>query len=297
MYLYSKRRIILLFASPVLLIFVFYTLIPLLHTAAGSFFRIPLYAGFSQWQWYGLRNFERIFADPVFLRAILNNFTILAVSLAVCIPLGFLVGMLFMQKLSGGGLIKTLIFLPYIMSGILIGTLWSFVLDPGTGLINGFLGAVGLGALKQVWIGGPYLTPVMAALISAWAGCGYYGVLFMSGMKMMPKDTLEAAVVDGASGWQRTTRVIIPMLKETFKTVTVLVIVNSLNAYEVIRMLTNGGPNQLSTTLAMYIYNVQFGQVLGGDVGRASAMCVVMAVLVLGLSVSFLHATRKRLED
>ncbi len=136
--------------------------------------------------------------------------------------------------------------MPHIMSGILVGILWSFILGPGIGLLNGFLRTLGLDALALPWIGGQYLTPVMVGLIGRMDELRILSILFMSGMKMMPKDTLEAAAIDGANGWQRMTRVIIPMLKETFKTVIVLTIISSLNVFETVRMLTGGGPNNVS---------------------------------------------------
>ncbi len=297
MHIYSKRRIILLLIFPVFIIFLLYIVYPLLKTVYFSFMRIPSYAtGVTGAQWYGLNNYIIIFRDRIFLRAILNSFTIMVVGLVITVPLGFLVGMLFMQKLPASGFVKACIFMPHIMSGILVGILWSFILDPGIGLLNGFLRTLGLDALALPWIGGQYLTPVMVGLIGRMDELRILRILFMSGMKMMPKDTLEAAAIDGANGWQRMTRVIIPMLKETFKTVIVLTIISSLNVFETVRMLTGGGPNNVSQTLATYIYEKQFAM-MGGVLGQASAMCVVMAVLVLGFSIAFLNATKKRLED
>jgi raffinose/stachyose/melibiose transport system permease protein len=283
---------------PVMLIFLAYTLYPLIDNIRVSFYTMPFFtAGRNIIEFRGLGNYRQIFADSVFHKAVENTFIILGCRLLLSLPLGFLIGLLFMEKHCMSELFKLAMFFPFILSGIISGLLWMFILDPSTGLINSLLKSIGLSGLARQWIGGTVLTPYSVSVVETWGSVGYFGLLFMSGLKMLPKETLEAAVVDGATPLQRTLFITIPMLKETTKIVTTLTIIGSLNTYQTIRILTAGGPNNQSQVLATYIYQTQFGNVLGGSLGPAAAMAVVMLVLVLGMTTLFLSRTRRKVGD
>lgn len=136
--------------------------------------------------------------------------------------------------------------------------MWTFIFDPYIGVLNSIFRAVGLDFLALDWIGGRYLTPFSASIVSAWQGLGFNMLLFISGLNMIPGEIYEAAEVDGANRRQRMWLITIPNLKETFKMMMVLQITGSLKTFETVYMLTGGGPSHVSETLVSLMYNQTF---------------------------------------
>jgi ABC-type sugar transport systems, permease components len=294
MYLFSKWWIKLIFILPVLLVFTAFTFYPILDS-----FRASVYGqtSFDSMNFVGLDNFREIFQDKDFLRSLFNNFLILVTELVILLPFGLLLGIYLNTAFKGSELVKLLIFTPYILSGIMTGLVWFFVLDPGVGVLNSFLDKIGLHNLALEWIGGTTLTPFSVAVVDSWKSIGFYAVLSMAGIKMLPKDVFEAAIIDGTTPIQKLLFVTLPLLKETMKIITVLVVINALNTFPTVFMLTNGGPSNTSHVMATYIYRLQFVRVGSFEMALSSAMSVVMFVIVLGISIVFLSLTQKRVEE
>lgn len=295
MNLHSNIRTKLLLILPTLIFFIAYTLYPLIDGLRMSFFYIPYLAKGPGTTFVGIKNYINIFNDEIFWRALSNNFIILFVKLLVLLPCSYLIGNLFCAKYRGGELVKLFTFLPYILSGVMAGLLWTFILDPVTGLLNGFLRAIGLEELAFKWIGGQVLTPYSVAIVESWKGIGYYSVLFMSGLKMIPQEMFDAAAIDGASTLQRSIYIKIPLLKETIKIVLVLIIIGALKSYELVYIMTAGGPNKVSHTLATYIYYQNFN--LGGSAGNAAAMSSIMFIIIMTLSIATLNFSKKSVDE
>jgi len=242
----------------------------------------------------GIGNYIYIFSNEYFLKALLNTLIILIGSIIVLLPLSFFLGLFLYTSLKGSELFKLISFIPNILSGVMVGLIWTFILDPGYGLINSFLNAVGLHSLTQKWIGGVTLTPYSVVVVGSWQAVGFYAILFMAGLKMLPKDTFEAAIIDGATRFQRTMFVTLPLLKETIKMCTVMILIGAINTFQTVWILTAGGPNMQSHSLATLIYFKEFRDY---DFGLGSAMAVVMLIAVMGLSIAFLNFTQKKVEE
>jgi raffinose/stachyose/melibiose transport system permease protein len=299
-YIYSKRWLIVLLAAPVLILFTLYQAKPLLQAFITSFTQQPLFvAGGSSLYgaFCGLDNYRYIFKDDVFQHALLNTGIITAFSLLLMLPLGFFVGVLFTKKFRLNGMVKLALFMPFILSGVITALLWHFILDPGLGLINQVLRNIGLGAFAFKWIGGLYLTPYSVTIIAVWGSAGYFGLLYMAGLKMLPKETMEAAIVDGATPFQRTVFITIPMLKETNKTMVTLTFIGAMATFQSVFILTAGGPIRRSHTLATWMYETIFGNAMGGQLGWGSAIAVVMFILIFLPTTIFLGRTSKRVGD
>jgi ABC-type sugar transport system permease subunit len=274
-----------LLVLPTLVIFLVFTLYPILDTIKTSFFRQIMFRP----PWFiGLQNYQNLFLDEVFLRSLGNTTIIVAGIFILTLPLAFLLGSFLSQPYPFSGGFKLVIYMPYILSAVMAGLIWTFILDPSMGLINAALGAVGLPG--QMWIGGLVLTPYSVFVVEVWRTLGFHVVLFMAGIKMMPKEVLDAASIDGADRWQKTIYVTLPMLKETIKMSAVMILIGSVNCFQTVKMLTNGGPNLRSHTLASYTYYVEF---TGMNFGVGSAMAVIILVIALALSIRTLRFSYK----
>ncbi len=291
MYLYCKKSTRFILLIPTLIIFIIFTLYPVVDSIASSLTdRYYLAKG----NFIGFKNYLRLFQDDIFLNSMKNTAIIVIGILVFVIPLSYLLGTFLTKPYRGSGVFKLIAFLPYVISGIMSALIWLFILDPNMGIINAFLKNVGLESWQQMWIGGKVLTPYSVVLIDVWKNMGFYSVLFMSGIKMMPKDCLEAAHIDGATTWQRTVYVTIPMLKETIKTAAVMLIIAGVNSFNTVRILTGGGPVMLSHTMASYTYYVDF---TSWNTGYGSALAVVILGIVMLLSIGVLGVTRKNVDE
>lgn len=275
----STRPKLLLMLSPAFLVFTLFVAYPVAYSVYFSFTR---FQGFAPPRWIGLGNYERLFADAFFWRALSNTAIILVVSLAVLIPAAFALALLLRAHLRGGGLLRALVFGPAIIAPILVGLIWVFILDPRIGLLNRALALVGVPPVQ--WIGGDTLTPYAVALVFIWSSVGFAMTIFYAGLQTLPADVLEAGAIDGATSAQLVRHVTIPMLKSTFAIVTILLITNVFKIFELVFVLTGGGPVHRSETLVSYMYYVTF---TNQKYGYGMALAVV--ITVLGAAVSALY--------
>jgi len=157
------------------------------------------------------------------------------------------------------------------------------------GLLNRLLGPIGIGPIQ--WIGGNTLTPYAVSAVFIWSSVGFAMTIFYAGLQLLPTDVLEASNLDGASAWQRLRYVTIPMMRETFAIVTILLITNVFKIFELVYMLTGGGPVHRSETLVSYMYFVTFTNQRYG-----SGMAIAVVIFVLGAltSLAYMAAARRR---
>lgn len=285
MYLYCKTWRKFLLCLPALLIFGLYMIYPIFDTVITSFqdkyFMKP---GF----FIGIDNYIRAFQDEVFWIGFKNTLIIVVCTFVTQLPIGFLLGK-YLAMPYKNGFFRTVSFIPYTLSGVMTGLIWTFLLDPSTGLFNNLLALADMEPI--IWIGGKTLTPYSASLVLLWQAVGYHSVLFMAGFKMMPKDSLEAASIDGANAFQKNIYVVLPSIKETVKMSATLILVGGINHYQQTFMLTGGGPSHYSETLGTYTYFINFSQ---HYFGYGSAMAVIVLVIALALSVTMLQVTTKK---
>jgi raffinose/stachyose/melibiose transport system permease protein len=205
------------------------------------------------------------------------------------VPASFGLALLLRQRVRGAGAMRALVFGPAIIAPILVGLIWVFILDPRVGLLNRLLEPLGIGPVQ--WIGGNTLTPYAVSLVFIWSSIGFAMTIFYAGLQLLPGDVMEAAMLDGASSWQRLRHVTIPMMQETFAIVTILLITNVFKIFELVYMLTGGGPVHRSETVVSYMYFVTFTNQRYG-----SGMAIAVVIFVLGAltSLAYLAAARRR---
>jgi raffinose/stachyose/melibiose transport system permease protein len=291
MYLFSKRWLKLLFILPTFIIFFFYTIYPLFEIIITSFKKKTFNTDFG---FVGFTNWITIFHDQIFHKLLWNTLIVVVGEVVLMLPLGMLLGFLLNSKFKGNTAVKVATFVPYILSGVMVGIIWIYILDPSLGVLNAALVKMGLSKYAYAWIGGQHLTPYSVVIVETWKSVGFFAVLFLTGLKMLPRDSFEAAVIDGATRFQKTIYITIPLLKETIKICFVMIIIGAFNSYQTVAMLTNGGPNNQSNLLTTYLYKKTFIQ---HDFGEGAVLATVLFLLVMTFSIIALAFTRNRVED
>ncbi|MFH8253123.1 carbohydrate ABC transporter permease [Microbacterium sp. B2969] len=282
----STRWRILAMIAPALIVFTMFVVYPVAYSGVFSFTR---FQGFGAPTWIGFDNYTALLQDPFFWQSLQNTIVILIVSLFILIPSSFALALLLQRAIRGAGVLRALVFGPAIIAPILVGLIWVFLLDPKIGLLNRALAVIGIPPVQ--WIGGDYLTPISVSMVFIWSSVGFAMTIFYAGLQILPDDVLEASGLDGATGWQQVWHIKIPMMRETFAIVTILMITNVFKIFELVYMLTGGGPVHRSETLVSYMYFVTF---TNQQYGYGMALAVIITILGAVVSVGYLVAMRRK---
>lgn len=269
---------------PALVFFTAFIAYPVLYALRIS---LSDFAGFGEARFVGVENYSCLADDPFFWTALRNTIVILVVAVVVVIPLSFGLALLLDRRLPAVGALRALVFAPAIIAPILVGLIWVFILDPSIGLVNRLLSLLGLPSVE--WIGGDTLSPYSIAMVFIWSTVGFTMTIFYAGLQQLPHEVIEASQIDGASFWQRQRHVVIPMMRETFGIVLVLVITNVFKIFELVYQLTGGGPVHRSETLVSYMYFVTFTNQKYGP-----GMAIAVIIFVLGAAISIVNLVLNR---
>ena len=269
----------LLFALPAVLLYTVFVVVPIGQAFYYAFFN---WNGLNRpTDFVGLGNFIDIVRDPVFRRAVGNNFLIAALSLVIQLPLALLLALLVGRSIPGRAFYRTALFLPYVLSDVATAVMWRQIYNPQFGLVNAL--ANRLGWQPQQWLSEP--DKVMYALFAVitWKYVGLYLVLFLSALQRIPRELEEAASLDGCSGWQTVRHITLPLLGSTFRLCAYLSVVGSLQYFDLVWIMTNGGPANASETMATYLVKFGFQRYAMGYGSAVGAVlfliCVVFALL------------------
>src|SRR5215204_7419257 len=260
-----------------------FLVLPFLWTAYWSF---TAYSGLGAPQFAGLSNYLMLLQDPVLFTSFVNTFLWTVGSLLLPVGVGLIVAVLTFE-LIGGALYRLPFLLPYALSGAVVGVLWSFVLR-GDGALNVMLRAMGLEELAKSWLLSPPWNTLAMILAHTWQATGVCVVLFLVGLQAIPRDPIEAARIDGATGWTLFRYITWPLLRPMTVVVIGISLVNSLKTFDIIWIMTQGGPYRSSETLAVTMYRQTF---LLFEHGYGAAISVVLSVIVLVVSLLYLTRT------
>lgn len=250
-------------------------------TLAMSFTR---WNGLSAPQFVGLSNYFRIFQDPAFMTSLTN--TVIWVVAMLVLPVGIaLAAAVFLQNLRGQGVFKNIFYLPYALSATTTGVIWSFLLS-GTGLPTLFA-ALGWHALSQVnWLDTPPLNTYAMIIASTWQAMGTNMLLFLVGLQQLDRGVVEAAALDGASGMRMFRHITFPLLQPITTVIVAITLVVSFQTFNIIWVMTEGGPYGSSQTLAVLMYRDSFDFF---RMGYGAAIAVLLAIVVLVLSGGYIR--------
>lgn len=269
----------------VLMAFVIYV-----TTVAGGFFAFTNWSGVGAFQFTGIQNFVKIFQTPELIGSLWNT---------LFLAIGFLIftnvfGLLFALALNRGlktrYLLRTLVFMPVVVSPIAVSYIWKFIFDYN-GPLNQLLVAVGL--QKQNWLASPTLAIWCVLIVMVWQNIGFIMVTYLAGLATVPVEMEEAAAIDGAGPWRRFRSVVLPLIQPSVAIATTLTLIQGLRVFDQVVALTNGGPAGATQTLALEVYQQAFTY---QQFGFGAALALVLFVLILIFSLAQQWATRDRSE-
>ena len=271
-----------LFLLPGLLFFAVYVIYPVFQS-----FNISLYKwdGLGEADYIGLENYRKLFDDRAFETSLWNNMKWLVLYL-LAIPAGLMISLFLNQKITGIRLYKSLFFFPFVISQIVVGLVFSWFYDPTFGLFTKAIGLVGL-EIKGGVLGNP--TAVTYGIIAAglWPQTAYCMILYLTGLNSVDPEQVEAARLDGAKGWKMLWYVIIPQLKPATFIAFVVTIVGALRSFDLISIMTRGGPFGQSRVLSYYMFEKALSE-YGFRMGYGAAIAVVLFMIMLVFIAYFL---------
>ena len=280
-----------LFLAPEAIGIIALAIFPLFFSLMLSFTNWNLVGGFEAMEWVGLSNFEKMMDDSKFWKALENNLFFTAVTVPVGLIVAMIMAVLVHTKVYAKDLFKILFFIPYICSTVAIAAVWAALYHPSSGPINQFLMAIGLDQPPK-WLVDSHYAIVAIMVIAIWQALGYQMIIFLAGLTQISEEIYESARIDGASGMQQFWYITIPMLAPTTLFLTITTIIGSFKVFDLIKFLTDGGPNDASTVLVYRIYEegcIKF------DMGYASALSWVLFLLVIAVtSVTWVVQAREK---
>jgi len=271
----SQRRIVLPFLLPAGTLLAVFFLYPLLRTVELSF---QEFTRTGRSTFVGFEQYQRLFGDQLYLQSLGNAALLALVGGFMLFPPAVAIAWAFNQRLRGENLFRFLIFAPVVLSVAVVALMWKFVFHPTLGLINPAFEALGVGDLVPVLLGNPATALPAVAFTAVWHGIGIWIILLTAGFSRMPVDVLEAGRLDGAGEWTLFTRIMLPMMSDLFRTLIILWIVQTLQAFAFVHIMTGGGPYFTTEIPATLMYRTALEQ---ANFGYAAAMGVGIVVLLL----------------
>jgi raffinose/stachyose/melibiose transport system permease protein len=287
----SRRLWIAFLLAPALIVVALFVIVPLMAAFAYSFYG---WNGLARGDFIGLKNFHTVlFVEPFagWTRGAFSNNLIVFVSIMLVQNLtAFAIAFLLLKALPGHRFHQVAIFLPVILSSVIVGAMWKLFLNPIFGLVNQGLMAVGLGGWALPWLGQSSTALGAIVLVNTWHWLGFPALVFLAGMQRISSDVIEAARLDGASDGQLLRKIIWPLVAPATTVIVILTFIGSFNWFEMPYVMTglDGSPAGATDVLGLYFYRTAFGNVTAGlqDFGRGSALAVLM-FLFIGVIAGF----------
>ncbi|RLK52669.1 carbohydrate ABC transporter permease [Microbacterium telephonicum] len=290
---WSARLEIALLVGPATIFFLGFVIFPVVMAAYYGFFRWSGYGPATDF--VGLQNYVVILTDPQFQEALGHNAFIVVASLVLQGPAAILLALLLNRRMRGQSLIRVLIFVPYVISEVVVGTGLSLMLQT-QGALNDFLTGIGLGALAQDWLADPDIAIWTLMAILTWKYIGFAVILFLAGLQGIPEELYEAAALDGASFWQIQRRIALPLLAPTLRIWAFLSIIGALQLFDLVYIIWGQYIASTAGTSTMVTYMVANGR-NAGAFGYGNAVAVVLFLISLVVALIYQRYVLRRDTD
>jgi len=273
------------FLIPALVYQLIFGIYPLIYNLILSFKDVSLitYLGGGISQWVGFSNYVQILKDPVFQKAILNTLIFTGLSLFFQFIIGFCLALLFNHTFPLKGLFQSLIMIPWVLPIMVSGSFFRWFFND-QGMANNFLLSWGLIDKSIPWITSKTLPILSITAANIWLGIPFTFILLYTGLKAIPLELFESAEIDGANGWQKILYITVPLLRPVIITILTLGTILTVKAFDLIWIMTKGGPGDVSQLLTTLSYSLAFNKF---HFGKASSLLVIMVLLVVGLTIFF----------
>lgn len=274
------------FLLPNILGFIIFILFPVIASFLMSFTQ---WNGFGTIEWIGLDNYIRLWSDENFRISFWNSLVMTVVSVPATLFLSILAAVALNRGIRGMKVFRTAMFLPHITSTIAIAVVWQLLFNPTMGPINGFLHSIGIDNAPG-WLSSTKWALISVIIVNIWHSVGYYMVLYLAGLQGIPRDLYEAAEIDGAGKVSQFTNITIPMLSPVIFFTIIMAVINSFKVFDLIFMLTQGGPGRSTRVLVYDIYYTAFQRY---EFGYASAMAYILFALILVITLIQFRGQKK----
>ncbi|NLJ61568.1 MAG: sugar ABC transporter permease [Firmicutes bacterium] len=257
-----------------------------------------LYISFTSWdlltpaKWIGFANYARAFRDESFIQCLYNTVYFLVAIVPLGIVFAMAMAMALNRQLPGIGFFRAAYYMPSITSTIAIGMVWLWIFNPDQGVLNAILKLIGVSNLPR-WLESRVWAKPALSIMRLWQVSGYYMIMYLSGLQNIPNELYEAAEIDGATGWQKTRYVTVPLLSNTTFFATIMLIIEVFNLFEAVYVMTEGRPGGSTNTILYYIYAQAFQRY---RMGYASAMAWILFVILFVITL-IQFAARRRKEE
>jgi multiple sugar transport system permease protein/raffinose/stachyose/melibiose transport system permease protein len=286
---WSKHGTGYLFVVPAALVYLLFVVYPFVDS---------IYLSLVEWngvapvkRWVGLANYRRLLHDDLVWVSLRHNVIWVVVGTVVPIALGLFLAVLLAGPTRGATVFRTAYFLPVVLAPAVIAIIWGWIYHPLFGVLNRLLREVGLDSLARGWLGDVRLALYAVLAAAIWAYFGFVFVIFQAALQNVNQDLLDAARVDGANAWQRFWHVTIPQIANVMTMVVAIGLIGGFNVFDIVYVMTQGGPANSTELIATYTYQKAFGE---DEIGYGAALSMVMTLLSLVASVVFIYVRERR---
>lgn len=290
----KDSRAAYMMVAPTVILFLMFCIYPIIHVLFVSLFE---YDGMTDMKYIGLYNYARVFRDGSWWKTVLNTVEFGLICPLIQIPISLVLAVILNGKLKGKNFFRTSLFLPSITSTAIMGIIFSFMFSSYNGIINGLLQKLG-SPTRITWLEDEKTAKIVIIMFSTWSHVGYYMVLFLAGLQKIPGEVYESAAVDGANTVQSFTKITVPMLSSSLRTIIMLSILNTMKMFDTVKVITNGGPAQGTKVMTMYIYSYYFEPERGKlQQGYASSLAIIGLIITAIIAVIYLVVSKKASKD
>lgn len=289
----SRKVAPYLWLLPALLLYGIFKIYPMI---SGIGLALLKWDGIDDPVFIGLRNFQRMFSDDQLGMVLLHNVQYAIGTVSGKIIISLLLAVLLSQELRGRGAYRTALFMPVVMSFVVVALIWTWMYDYQFGLVNNLLRAVGLGVLVQDWLGNPHLALWSEIVVDIWKWYGFHMVIFLAGLQTIPIELYEAARVDGATRVQQFFRITVPLLQPVMLINVMVSLAGALNAFDIPYLMTEGGPDNATNVIGLHIYLQAFKfNELGYGAALSYALFALVSIVVL-IQLKFMAPRNTQIE-
>jgi raffinose/stachyose/melibiose transport system permease protein len=278
---WQVRRFIVLGLLPSLLIYALFVFVPVLWSAYYGFFN---WSGIGAAKFIGLKNYVEIFHDSVFWRALKNNVIFVLASVFGQLPIALVLAIILHKNTRLQRFLRSAIFVPMVLSSVIIGMIWQYIYHPQIGILNFMLDDLGLSSWKLQWLSDEHIAIFSLVPPLIWSFVGLYVIIFSSAFQNIPGDIHDAALIDGATGARKLFSITLPMIWSTIQVAIILCISGSLKSFDLVYIMTKGGPAHATELLATYMYNSTFSVYRYGYGSAISTSIVLISLIFIGTS-------------
>jgi raffinose/stachyose/melibiose transport system permease protein len=284
----TKWLTIALFVLPALVLYVVFVILPVLQAMQYSLFKWNGLEPLTDF--VGLQNYVTAVTNKVFTTSVGNNLLILVLSLLIQIPFSLAIAVLLNRRFPGRAVLRLLFFLPYVLSEAVTGIVFTLMLQPDS-VVDSTLAAIGLGGLTQDWLGDSTLVMITLFVLISWKYFGFHMIIMLAGLQGIPRELEEAALIDGADRRQSFRYVTLPLLGPTIRVSVFLSMIGALQLFEMVWVMTAGGPVNASSTMAIAMFKAGFRS---NQFGYGSALAVILFLFALVVALLYQRFVLRR---